>query len=68
MEAHLQVALLAENLLTFGAGWSLVQREYMTAIGPVDLLCRDELGPTSRSRSSVAARSTGSSNSPGTSS
>ncbi len=25
-------------------GWSVVQREYMTAIGPVDLLCRDELG------------------------
>ncbi len=43
VEAHLQ-ALLAENPLTFGAGWSLVQREYMTAIGPVDLLCRDELG------------------------
>lgn len=43
VEAHLQ-ALLAENPATFGAGWSLVQREYMTAIGPVDLLCRDEFG------------------------
>ena len=43
VEAHLQ-ALLAENPATFGEGWSVVQREYMTAIGPVDLLCRDELG------------------------
>lgn len=43
VEAHLQ-ALLAENPATFGAGWSVVQREYMTAIGPVDILCRDELG------------------------
>lgn len=43
VEAHLQ-ALLAENPDTFGAGWSLVRREYMTAIGPVDLLCRDEAG------------------------
>lgn len=41
VEAHLQ-ALLAENPATFGEGWSVVQREYMTAIGPVDLLCRDE--------------------------
>ena len=43
VEAHLQ-ALLAEHPETFGAGWSLVRREYMTAIGPVDLLCRDESG------------------------
>ena len=43
VEAHLQ-ALLAEHPETFGAGWSLVQREYPTAIGPVDLLCRDEVG------------------------
>lgn len=43
VEDHLQ-ALLAENPATFGEGWSVVQREYMTAIGPVDLLCRDELG------------------------
>ena len=27
-----------------GAGWRLIRREYPTAIGPVDLLCRDELG------------------------
>ena len=25
-------------------GYTLVRREYMTAIGPVDLLCRDEQG------------------------
>lgn len=43
VEAHLQV-LLAENPATFGAGWSLVKREYLTAIGPVDLLYRDHLG------------------------
>ena len=27
-----------------GAGWSLVRREFPTAIGPVDLLCRDSAG------------------------
>ncbi len=43
VEAHLQV-LLAEHPETFGPGWSLVRREYMTAIGPVDLLCRDATG------------------------
>jgi RecB family endonuclease NucS len=43
VEAHLQ-ALLAEHVHTLGAGWRLVRREYMTAIGPVDLLCRDEAG------------------------
>lgn len=43
VEAHLQ-ALLAENPATFGAGWSTVQREYMTAIGPVDILCKDAAG------------------------
>jgi len=37
--AHLQV-LLAENPETFGAGYRLVQREYATPIGPVDLLLR----------------------------
>ena len=41
VEAHLQ-ALLAENPATFGAGWSTVQREYMTAIGPVDIMAKDE--------------------------
>ncbi len=43
VEAHLQ-ALLAEHVQLLGEGYTLVRREYMTAIGPVDLLCRDELG------------------------
>ncbi|MEA5116724.1 MAG: endonuclease NucS, partial [Propionicimonas sp.] len=43
VEAHLQV-LLAENPATFGEGWTLVQREYFTPIGPVDLLYRDAAG------------------------
>ncbi|MGW5388506.1 endonuclease NucS [Nocardia sp. NPDC003963] len=45
VEAHLQ-ELLAEHVETLGAGYSLVRREYMTAIGPVDLLCRDADGRT----------------------
>lgn len=43
VEAHLQ-HLLAEHVETLGAGWSLVRREFPTAIGPVDLLCRDSGG------------------------
>jgi RecB family endonuclease NucS len=43
VEAHLQ-ALLAEHVELLGTGYTLVRREYPTAIGPVDLLCRDELG------------------------
>lgn len=43
VEAHLQ-ELLAEHVQTFGEGWTLVRREYPTAIGPVDLLCRDAAG------------------------
>ncbi|GAA3411296.1 MULTISPECIES: endonuclease NucS [Streptosporangium] len=43
VEAHLQ-ELLAEHITTLGAGWTLVRREYMTAIGPVDILCRDHTG------------------------
>src|SRR4029453_15896095 len=43
VEAHLQ-ELLAEHVHTFGDGWTLVRREYPTAIGPVDLLCRDADG------------------------
>jgi RecB family endonuclease NucS len=39
VEAHLQ-QLLAEHVATLGAGFTLVRREYPTAIGPVDLLCR----------------------------
>lgn len=45
VEAHLQV-LLAEQVSTLGPGWRLVRREYPTAIGPVDLLCRDAGGAT----------------------
>ena len=43
VEAHLQV-LLAQQIETLGAGWRLVRREHMTAIGPVDILCRDAAG------------------------
>ncbi len=43
VEAHLQ-ELLAEHVELLGAGYTLVRREYMTAIGPVDLLCRDSDG------------------------
>jgi RecB family endonuclease NucS len=43
VEAHLQ-ELLAAQPQVLGAGWSLVRREYATAIGPVDLLCRDGAG------------------------
>ena len=43
VEAHLQ-ALLAEHVELLGAGYTLVRREYMTPIGPVDLLCRDDKG------------------------
>jgi len=40
VEAHLQ-QLLAEQVHILGEGWRLVRREYPTAIGPVDLMCRD---------------------------
>ena len=40
VEAHLQ-KLLAEHIHTLGDGWSLVRREHMTSIGPVDILARD---------------------------
>lgn len=43
VEAQLQ-RLLAEQVNQLGDGFSLVRREYMTAIGPVDLLCRDAHG------------------------
>ncbi len=43
VEAHLQ-ALLAEHVVTLGEGWTLVRREFPTAIGPVDLMCRDDAG------------------------
>jgi RecB family endonuclease NucS len=45
VEAHLQ-ELLAEHITTLGEGWSLIRREYPTAIGPVDILCRDETNAT----------------------
>ncbi len=43
VEAHLQ-ELLAERCTVLGEGWTLVRREWMTDIGPVDLLCRDGEG------------------------
>ncbi len=45
VEAHLQ-ELLAATPAALGAGITLVRREYPTAIGPVDLLCRDADGAT----------------------
>jgi endonuclease len=45
VEAHLQ-ELLAEHIATLGDGYSLIRREYPTAIGPVDILCRDHDGVT----------------------
>jgi len=44
-EAQLQ-RLLAEHIATLGEGYTLVAREYLTAIGPVDLLCKDASGVT----------------------
>ena len=43
VEAHLQELLAASSNL-LGEGWRLVRREYPTAIGPVDLMCRDATG------------------------
>jgi len=43
VEAHLQ-KLLAEHVELLGEGHTLVRREYMTAIGPVDILARDASG------------------------
>jgi endonuclease len=43
VEKHLQ-ELLADRCDVLGEGWTLVQREYFTDIGPVDLLCRDADG------------------------
>lgn len=45
VEAHLQ-KLLAEHIELLGDGYTLVRREFMTAIGPVDILCRDDEGRT----------------------
>ncbi len=41
VEAHLQ-ELLAASPQAIEAGLTLVRREYPTAIGPIDLVCRDE--------------------------
>ncbi|MBC9927796.1 MULTISPECIES: endonuclease NucS [unclassified Leucobacter] len=43
VEAHLQ-ELMAAQIEVLGEGHTLVRREYMTAIGPVDILARDEQG------------------------
>ena len=43
VEAHLQ-ELLAAAPQTIEEGLTLVRREYQTAIGPIDLLCRDRDG------------------------
>ncbi len=43
VEKHLQ-ELLADRCDVLGEGFTLVQREYFTDIGPVDLLCRDPSG------------------------
>ena len=43
VESHLQELLAAQTRL-LGEGWRLVRREYPTAIGPVDLMCRDAAG------------------------
>jgi endonuclease len=43
VESHLQ-ELLATQLELLGIGWRLVRREFPTAIGPVDLMCRDGEG------------------------
>lgn len=45
VELELQ-RLLAERPEIFGEGMGLIRREYVTPIGPVDLLCRDGNGHT----------------------
>lgn len=45
VEAHLQ-ELLAALPDTIETGLTLIRREYPTAVGPVDLLCRDAQGNT----------------------
>ena len=45
VETQLQ-ELLAEHITTLGDGYTLIRREYPTAIGPVDILCRDSDGAT----------------------
>lgn len=38
--------LLADRIEILGEGHTLIRREYPTAIGPVDILCRDADGGT----------------------
>lgn len=45
VEADLQ-RLLAANIDTVGEGATLIRREYMTALGPVDILATDASGAT----------------------
>lgn len=45
VEAHLQ-ELLAEQIELIGTGSQLIRREYMTPIGPVDILAKDSAGST----------------------
>ena len=45
VEKHLQ-ELLADHPASLGEGLTLVRREFPTAIGPVDLLCREPGGAT----------------------
>lgn len=45
VEAELQ-KLLAANMETLGEGFALIRREYMTALGPVDILATDSNGGT----------------------
>lgn len=44
VESHLQQLLAEQVTQVLGTGWNLVRREYPTAIGPVDLLVRDDGG------------------------
>ena len=45
VEAHLQT-LLAEQITRLGEGYTLVRREFPTAIGPVDILAKSPTGVT----------------------
>jgi len=45
VEADLQ-RLLAEQMYRLGSGYKLIRREYMTAIGPVDILAKNGDGET----------------------
>ena len=36
--------MLARHIELLGEGYSLVRRQYMTAVGPVDILVRDVSG------------------------